>query len=93
MPAGQLIVFPPVSSVQQFASIGQLKQALSVVDPTGLVKLNLPDDSVHPITIGWYEDQFPNAGALYNFIASQLGYTTSQMINFYNSLSNYPVRP
>ena len=93
MAAGQVVVFPPIAGPLLFASVAQLKQALSVADPSGKVKLNLPSDPVNPITIGWYEDQFPNAGALYNFIALQLGYTAAQMIAFYATLSGYPVRP
>jgi hypothetical protein len=93
MAAGQIVVFPPIGSPLPFATVAQLKQALSVVDPTGKVKLNLPSDPLHPITIGWYEDQFSNSGALYNFISTQLGYTVPQMIAFYASLSGYPARP
>jgi hypothetical protein len=93
MAAGQITVFPPIAGPLPFATVAQLKQGLSVVDPTGKVKLNLPADPVNPITIGWYEDQFPNSGALYNFIASQLGYSVSQMIAFYATLSGYPLRP
>ena len=93
MAAGQLIIFPPIAGPLPYATIAQLKQALSVADPSGKVKLNLPADPVNSITIGWYEDLFPNSGALYNFIALQLGYTVAQMITFYASLSGYPLRP
>lgn len=93
MAAGQIVVFPPIAGPLAFASVAQLKQGLAVVDPSGKVKFNLPADPVHPITIGWYEDQFPNSGALYNFITTQLGYTAAQMIAFYATLSTYPVRP
>lgn len=94
MAAGQIVVFPPISgNPLAFATVAQLKQGLAVVDPAGLVKYNLPADPVHPITIGWYEDVFPNFGALYNFITAQLGYTTSQMSSFYITLSGYPARP
>lgn len=93
MAAGQIVVFPPIAGPLSLATVAQLKQALSVVDPTGKVKGNLPSDSTNLITIGWYEDLFPNSGALYNFIAAQLGYTAAQMISFYGTLSNYPVRP
>lgn len=93
MAAGQTIVFPPIAGPLPFASIAQLKQGLAVVDPGGLVKNHLPSDQTNPINIGWYEDQFPNSGALYNFTASQLGYSVSQMIAFYASLAGYPVRP
>lgn len=93
MAAGQVVVFPPIASQLIFASVAQLKQALAVVDPSGLVKFNLPSDPVHPITIGWYEDQFPNSGALYNFIATKLGYTPLQMTAFYATLASYPLRP
>lgn len=93
MPAGSVIVFPPIAGPLPFATVAQLKQGLAVVDPTGLVKLNLPSDPTNAITIGWYEDQFPNSGALFTFIQTQLGYTASQMIAFYASLSGYPLRP
>ncbi len=93
MPAGQVIVFPPIAGPLLYATVAQLKQGLSVVDPGGLVKLNLPSDPTNAITMGWYEDQFANAGALYTFIQSKLGYSNSQMIAFYNSLSGYPLRP
>jgi hypothetical protein len=93
MAAGQLIVFPPLASPLPFATIAQLKQALALVDPTGLVKYNLSDDPTSTVTMGWYEDQFPNSGALYNFIQTQLGYTNTQMIAFYATLSSYPARP
>ena len=93
MPAGQIVVFPPIAGPLPFATVAQLKQGLAVVDPTGLIKFHLPADPVNPITIGWYEDQFPNSGALYDFIALRLGYTTSQMIAFYATLSGYPLRP
>jgi hypothetical protein len=93
MAAGQTIVFPPIAGPLAFATAAQLKQGLAVVDPTGLVKFNLPADPTNSVTIGWYEDLFPNSGALYNFIATQLGYTPSQMIAFYLTLSSYPVRP
>jgi hypothetical protein len=97
-PAGQVIVspprgFPPIAGPLALATVAQLKQGLAVADPGGKVKYNLPADPVNTITIGWYEDQFPNSGALYNFIALQLGYTASQMISFYASLSSYPARP
>lgn len=93
MPAGQVIIFPAIAGPLPFATVAQLKQGLAVVDPTGLVKYNLPSDPQNSVTIGWYEDQFPNSGALYNFIQTQLSYTTSQMIAFYASLSGYPLRP
>lgn len=93
MPAGQIIVFPPIAGPLPFATVAQLKQGLAVVDPTGLVKYNLPSDPTNAITIGWVEDLFPNSGALYNFIQMQLSYTASQMIAFYASLSGYPLRP
>lgn len=93
MAAGQIVVFPPIASPLPFATVAQLKQALAVVDAAGLVKYNLSSDPTNPITIGWYEDQFPNSGALYNFIATKLGYTTAQMTAFYATLSSYPARP
>lgn len=93
MAAGQIIVFPPIAGPLQFATVAQLKQGLAVIDPSGLVKYNIPADPTSPINIGWYEDLFPNSGALYNFIASKLGYSVSQMIAFYASLSGYPARP
>lgn len=93
MAAGQTVVFPPISSPMLFATVAQLKQGLAVVDGNGLVKYALPEDPTNPVTIGWYEDQFPNSGALYNFIATQLGYTAAQMIAFYATLSGYPARP
>lgn len=93
MPAGQTIIFPPIAAPLLFATVAQLKQGLAVVDLTGLVKFNLPDDPTNSVVIGWYEDQFPNSGALYDFIQTQLGYTTSQMIAFYGTLSSYPARP
>jgi hypothetical protein len=93
MPAGQVIVFPPIAGPLPFATVAQLKQGLAVVDPQGLVKFNLPTDPTNPITIGWYEDQFANSGALYSFIQTQLGYSNSQMIAFYATLSGYPLRP
>jgi hypothetical protein len=93
MAAGQIVVFPPIASPLAFATVAQLKQGLAVVDPSGLVKYNLPSDPTNSINIGWYEDQFPNSGALYNFIATKLGYSVSQMIAFYASLAGYPVRP
>lgn len=93
MAAGNTIVFPPIAGPMQFATVAQLKEGLSVVDPTGQVKNNIPADGTNPITIGWYEDLFPNAGALYNFVAMKLGYTTAQMTAFYGSLSSYPARP
>ena len=93
MAAGQIVVFPPVASPLPFATVAQLKQGLASVDPAGLVKYNLPADPTNPITIGWYEDQIPNSGALYNFIATKLGYTAAQMTAFYATLSNYPARP
>jgi hypothetical protein len=93
MPAGQVVVFPPLASPLPFATVAQLKQGLAVVDPSGLVKFNLPSDPVSLINIGWYEDQFPNSGALYNFIATQLGYSVAQMIAFYATLATYPARP
>jgi hypothetical protein len=93
MPAGNVIIFPPIAGPLPFATVAQLKQALGVVDPAGLVKYNLPSDPQNAITIGWYEDQFANSGALYTFIQTQLGYTSSQMIAFYASLSGYPLRP
>jgi hypothetical protein len=93
MAAGQIVVFPPIAGPLAFATVAQLKQGLSVVDPSGKVKFNIPSDPLNLITIGWYEDLFPNSGALYNFVAAQLGYSTSQMIAFYATLSTYPVRP
>jgi hypothetical protein len=93
MAAGQIVIFPPISFPLAIATVAQLKQGLAVVDPTGLVKNGLPADPVNPITIGWYEDLFPNAGALYNFITTKLSYTPAQMIAFYLSLSTYPARP
>ena len=93
MAAGQIIVFPPIAGPLSFATVAQLKQALTVTDPSGLVKYNLPADPTNPITIGWYEDLFPNTGSLYNFVSAQLGYTPSQMIAFYASLSGFPLRP
>ena len=93
MPAGSIVVFPPIAGPLPFATVAQLKQALAVVDPSGLVKFNLPADPTNAITSGWYEDLFPNSGALYNFISTQLGYSASQMIAFYGTLSGYPVRP
>ncbi len=93
MAAGQVVIFPPIASQLLFASVAQLKQGLAVVDPAGLVKFNLPADPTNTITMGWYEDQFPNSGALYNFISTQLGYTTAQMIAFYATLSGYAARP
>jgi hypothetical protein len=93
MAAGQIVVFPPIAGPMALATVAQLKQGLSVVDPTGKVKFNLPADPTNAITIGWYEDLFPNSGALYNFIATQLGYTAAQMIAFYGTLSSYPARP
>lgn len=94
MAAGQIVVFPPITSFQTIIpTIGQLKQGLAVVDPAGLVKYHLPDDPTNNVTIGWFEDLFPNSGALYGFIASQLGYTPDQMTAFYQSLATYPARP
>lgn len=93
MAAGQVVVFPPIAAPYPLATVAQLKQGLSIVDPGGMVKLNLPSDPTNVVTIGWYEDLFPNSGALYNFIAMQLGYTESQMIAFYLTLSGYPARP
>jgi hypothetical protein len=93
MAAGQIVVFPPIAAPLPFATVAQLKQGLSVVDPGGLVKNNLPADPTSTITMGWYEDQFPNSGALYNFISSKLGYTASQMTAFYATLAGYPARP
>ena len=93
MAAGQIVIFPPISGPLEFATVAQLKQGLSVVDPAGLVKFSIPDDPTNLITIGWFEDVFPNSGSLYNFIATKLGYTTSQMIAFYLTLSSYPARP
>jgi hypothetical protein len=93
MAGGQIVVFPPIAFPLPFATVAQLKQGLSVVDPSGKVKFGLPSDPVNPITIGWYEDQFPNSGALYNFIAAQLGYSSAQMTAFYATLASYPVRP
>lgn len=93
MPAGQVIIFPAIAGPLPLATIAQLKQGLAVVDPGGLVKYNLPSDPTNAITMGWYEDQFPNSGALFTFIQTQLGYTASQMIAFYSSLSGYPLRP
>jgi hypothetical protein len=93
MPAGQTIIFPPIGGFLPFATVAQLKQGLTVADPGGLVQNNLPSNPLSLITIGWYEDLFPNSGALYNFISTQLGYTTAQMIAFYLSLQSYPARP
>lgn len=94
MAAGQVIVFPPISSPGFLtATVAQLKQGLAVSDPTGKVKFNLPDDPTNNITIGWYEDLFPNSGALYNFVQSQLAYTPIQMSAFYAGLAAYPARP
>lgn len=93
MAAGQIVVFPPIAAPLLIATVAQLKQGLAVVDPAGLVKFNLPADPTNAVTIGWYEDQFPNSGALYNFITTQLGYTASQMTAFYLTLSGYPARP
>ncbi len=93
MPAGNVIVFPPIAGPLTLATVAQLKQGLAVVDPGGLVKYNLPSDPQNTITVGWYEDQFPNSGSLYNFIQVQLGFTASQMIAFYATLSGYPLRP
>lgn len=93
MAAGQIVVFPPIAGPLTSATVAQLKQGLTVVDPTGLVKFNLPADPQNNITIGWYEDVFPNSGALYTFVALKLGYTAAQMIAFYLTLSGYPARP
>jgi hypothetical protein len=93
MAAGQVVVFPPIAAPYPFATVAQLKQGLSIADPTGKVKYNLPADPTNPVTIGWYEDLFPNNGALYSFISTQLGYTASQMIAFYLTLAGYPARP
>jgi hypothetical protein len=93
MAAGQIIVFPPIAGPLALATVAQLKQGLAVADPAGLVKFNLPADPTNSVTVGWYEDQFNNSGALYTFIQTQLGYNASQMIAFYNSLSSYPARP
>lgn len=87
------VIFPPIAGPYIFATVAQLKQGLSVVDPSGKVKYNLPDDPVNLITVGWYEDLFPNSGALYEFIKTTLGYTSAQMIAFYATLSAYPARP
>jgi hypothetical protein len=89
---GRTVPFPPLAG-SFLATVAQLKQALAVVDPTGLVKYNIPADPVNTITIGWYSDMFPNGGALYNFIATQLGYTAAQMSAFYAGLFAYPARP
>jgi hypothetical protein len=88
-----VVIFPPIGGPMALATIAQLKQGLSVVDPGGLVKNNIPADPTNLITIGWYEDLFPNAGGLYNFIITKLGYTPAQMIAFYATLSSYPARP
>lgn len=93
MAAGQIVVFPPIAGPLTIATVAQLKQGLSIIDPGGKVKFNLPADPTNLVTIGWYEDLFPNSGALYNFIATQLGYTPSQMIAFYLTLSGYMARP
>ena len=93
MAAGQVVVFPPIGGFLLYAAVSQLKQGLAVVDPDGLVKFNLPDDPTHPITIGWYEDLFPNFGALYEFVQTQLVYSPSQMSAFYATLVGYPVYP
>ena len=90
---GQIVVFPPIAGPLALATVAQLKQALAVSDPTGKVKFSLPADPQNNITIGWYEDLFPNNGALYDFIKLTLGLTTSQMIAFYATLSSFPVRP
>jgi hypothetical protein len=93
MAAGQVVIFPPIAGAGLLTTVAQLKQGLVVSDPTGKVKFNLPVDPTNSITIGWYEDVFPNSGALYNFIKAQLGYTTAQMTAFYAGLSTYPARP
>jgi hypothetical protein len=93
MAAGSITVFPPAFGNLPLPTIAQLKQGLAVVDVAGKVKLNLPSDPTNTVTIGWYEDQFPNTSALYNFVASQLGYSAAQMSSFYASLATYPQRP
>lgn len=93
MAAGQIVVFPPIAGPLPFATVAQLKQALAIADPSGLVKFHLPADPQNNITMGWYEDQFPNRGALYDFVALKLGYTVAQMIAFYLTLSTFPARP
>jgi hypothetical protein len=92
---GETVPFPPLGSGIGItvATVAQMKQALALVDPGGLVKYNIPADPVDTITIGWYEDVFVNSGALYNFIAAQLGYTAAQMSAFYAGLFAYPARP
>jgi hypothetical protein len=89
---GETVPFPPLAG-SFLVTVAQLKQALAVVDPTGLVKYNIPADPTDNIAIGWYSDIFPTSGALYNFIATRLGYSAAQMTAFYASLLAYPERP
>ena len=69
----------------------QVLQNLAAVDPTGLVKYNLPADPYDPVRIGWDGPFYLPGGALANFIQAQLGYSAGQMATFNANCLTFPV--
>lgn len=73
--------------------IAQLRQGLSVIDPSLLIAANIPSSPYDPINICWNGQYFRPNDALYNFIQDQFDYTNTEMISFYNTCSTYAISP
>lgn len=77
----------------------QIKQGLGDptslgYDPNFLVSSNIPPGTPYnAVNIAWEAPFAPSGGALYTFIATQLGLSASVMATFYAACAAYPVAP
>jgi hypothetical protein len=88
---------PIVPVIPQTVSIylNQLKQGLAIVDPgpTFLVADNIPSSPYDAVNIGWNGEYVRINDALYTFVKTQLGYSTDQMMTFFNTCATYGISP
>lgn len=80
---------------QNEVTISQIRQGLATVDTATppLVAGNIPSSPYNAITICWDGSVCAPGDALYLFIQSQLGYSSSQMAAFYATCASYPKTP
>lgn len=76
-------------------TVAQIKQQLAIADTATppAVAGNIPTSPYDHIAIGWTGAFCLSGDALYNFIETQLGYTSGQMAAFYAAASAQPVSP
>jgi hypothetical protein len=91
---GFTIIVPVIPQTLSILT-AQLKQGLAIVDPGPLflVADNIPQSPYDSVNIGWNGEYVRINDSLYSFVKTQLGYTTDQMLIFFNTCSTYGVSP